>query len=400
MPVHSKRLTDTIAKAIPRPATGYALHWCPDTPGFGLRVTAADARAWVSERRIDGKTVRRTIGKAVGRAAISAKAARELQVDLSSDLQKGKDPLAKKRADRAAEKIEAVTLEKALKAYVKAKRRKKDGLALKARTVADYLAMIAPAGEKSQAGELHSLAEKSLHKISAEDIRRLHASLAVRGERRQTYAMQVLRAVLRHHGVAIENNPLSPATAGVSRVQLAPSRGDPSPIPPEKLGAWWRAACANTSVSADQLRFMLLTGCRPGEAAGLLVRDFDAVGKRAVLRDTKNRLDHTLVLSETAAAIVNWHALGKKAGEPVFGVGDPGKTIAAINEAAGTPGVSPHKLRHTFASIADDLVTAATSRAMLNHASGDVTQVHYIGIAEAKLRAGWQAVADFIEAAK
>lgn len=400
MPVHSKRLTDTIAKAISKPETGYSLHWCPDTPGFGLRVTAADARAWVSERRVDGKTVRRTIGKAAGRAAISAKAARELQVDLSSDLQKGKDPLIKKRADRAAEKIEAVTLEKAIKAYVKAKRRKKDGLALKARTVADYLAMIAPASEKAQSGELHSLAEKSLHKISAEDIRRLHGSLATRGERRQTYAMQVLRAVLRHQGVAIENNPLSPSTAGVARVQLAPSRGDPSPIPPEKLGVWWRAACANDSVSADQLRFMLLTGCRPGEAAGLLVRDFDATGKRAILRDTKNRLDHTLVLSETAAAIVNWHALGKKAGEPVFGVGDPGKTIAAINEAAGTPGVSPHKLRHTFASIADDLVTAATSRAMLNHASGDVTQVHYIGIAEAKLRAGWQAVADFIEAAK
>lgn len=400
MPVHAKRITDTIAKAIPAPLKGYEIHWCPDTKGFGLRVTAADARAWVSERRVDGKTVRRTIGKAVGRAAISAKAARELQVDLSSDLQKGKDPLIKKRADRAAEKIEAVTLETALRAYVKAKRRKKDGLPLKARTIADYLAMIVPAGEKSQAGELYPLAGKSLHKISAEEIRRLHASLEARGERRQTYALQVLRAVLRHQGVEIDNNPLSPTTAGVARVQLAPSRGDPSPIPPEKLGAWWRAACTNTSVSADQLRFMLLTGCRPGEASALLVRDFDPKGKRAILRDTKNRLDHTLVLSETAAAIVNWHALGKKAAEPVFGIGDPGKTIATINEAAGTLGVSPHKLRHTFASIADDLVTAATSRAMLNHASGDVTQVHYIGISEAKLRAGWQAVSDFIEAAK
>lgn len=37
---------------------------------------------------------------------------------------------------------------------------------------------------------------------------------------------------------------------------------------------------------------------------------------------------------------------------------------------------------------------------MLNHASGDVAERHYIGISEAKLRAGWQAVADFIEAAK
>ena len=62
--------------------------------------------------------------------------------------------------------------------------------------------------------------------------------------------------------------------------------------------------------------------------------------------------------------------------------------------------LTPHKLRHTFASIADDLVSAATARAMLNHAGGDVAQVHYIGIGEAKLRAGWQTIADFIEAAR
>jgi hypothetical protein len=46
--------------------------------------------------------------------------------------------------------------------------------------------------------------------------------------------------------------------------------------------------------------------------------------------------------------------------------------------------------------IADDLVSAATARAMLNHAGGDVTQKHYIGKGAEQLRAGWQAVADFI----
>ena len=86
--------------------------------------------------------------------------------------------------------------------------------------------------------------------------------------------------------------------------------------------------------------------------------------------------------------------------DKVFDIADAGKTLDTINEAAGTPGLTPHKLRHTFASIADDLVSGATARAMLNHAVGDVAQLHYIGISEAKLRAGWQAVADLIEAAK
>ena len=405
MPVHSKRITDNVARVIPAPAEGYAIHWCPRTPGFGLRVTAAGARAWIAERRVDGKTVRRTLGKAAGGAAISADAARALQLDVSSELQQGKDRLEVKRERIKAEKVEAVTFEKALRAYVKGKRRGKDGLPLKQRTVDDYVAMIEPAGKTkagkpTQAGELHALASKAIHKISAEDIRRVHASLEPRGERRQTYGMQVLRAVLKFHGVEIDGNPLSPSTAGAARVQLAPSRGDPSPIPLGRLGAWWRAAGEVASESSDQLKFMLLTGCRPGEAAGLLVRDVDLDGMRAVLRDTKNRKDHTLVLSKQAAAIVHWHCQGKKAKDPVFGIADTGKTIAAINAVAKTDGVTPNKLRHTFGTIADDLVTAATRRALMNHASGDVGQVHYIGISEAKLRAGWQAVADFIEAAK
>lgn len=411
MPLHSKRITDSIARALRGPestteATAtYVVHWCPKTPGLGVLVTATGARAWVAQRRVDGKSVRRTLGKAAGAAAISADAARRLQLDVSSELQHGEDRLEVKRQRIRADKADTFTFEAALKDYVKGKRRAKDGLALKERTVADYLAMIEPAGttktgKPTQAGELHELAGRALTKISADDIRRVHAALATRGERRQTYAMQVLRAVLRHHGVAIEDNPLATTTAGAKRVHLAPSRGDPSPIPPEKLGAWWKAACAIATESADQLRFMLLTGARPGEAAGLLVRDADLTGMRAVLRDTKNRKDHTLVLSTQAAAIVNWHAQGKKPDEAVFGIADTGKTIATINAAAETPTVSPHKLRHTFASIANALVNAATARVMLNHAAGDVTQVHYIGIGEAERRAGWQLVADHIEAAK
>jgi integrase len=403
MPVHSKALTDSVARDLPAPNAGYAITWCPKTVGFGVRVTAAGARAWVAERRVDGKTVRRTLGKATGRGAISAQAARALQVDVSSELQRGKDRLQETVERRKADKIESLTLKAAVAAYVKGKRRGTDKKPLKARTQADYLAMLEPSatlknGRPTQAGELHALATKSLHRITGEDIRRVHTSLEPRGERRQTYAMQVLRAVLRHHGVDIADNPLSPQTAGAKRVSLAPSRGDPSPIPPERLGAWWKAACATESVSGDQLRFMLLTGCRPGEAAGLLVSDVDLHGRRAVLRDTKNRKDHTLMLSSQAAALVNWHAEGKRKGDPVFGVVDAGKTVAAINDVAGTPGITSHKLRHTFASIAAELVPAFTLRKLLNHTSGgDVAAAHYVGVSEAQLRDAWQRVADFID---
>jgi hypothetical protein len=62
--------------------------------------------------------------------------------------------------------------------------------------------------------------------------------------------------------------------------------------------------------------------------------------------------------------------------------------------------VQGHGLRATFASIAEELVSGAVLKKMMNHAAGaDVTLGHYVGKSEAQLRAGWQVVADFIEAA-
>jgi integrase len=403
MPKLTKRLTDRLARTVALPAKDYEIYWCPKTPGLGVRVSYNGDRAYVAERRVDGKTVRRTLGKAAGPAAISADIARQLQITVSSELRIGVDRLELKRERREEEKADALTFAAALESYVKNKRRSKDQLPLKQRTIDDYLAMLRPAGatkrgKPTHAGELHAIADKPLVRISADDIRRLHASLEPRGQRRQTYAMQVLRAVLRHHGVNVVDNPLSADTAGAKRVALASTRGNPLPIPPERLGAWWRAACAEPGASSDQVRFMLLTGCRPGEAAGLLVGDVNMEGGRALLRDTKNRKDHVLVLSRQAAELVARNCLGKRAGDLVFGVENTAGTVAAINAVAGTPEVTPHKMRHSFASIADDLVSAATARAMLNHSGGDVTQIHYIKIGEAKLRKAWQSVADSIEA--
>lgn len=404
MPSHTQRLTDSEARKIPPPAKSYELHWCPRTPGFALRVTANNARAWVFERRVNGKTVRRTLGAASGRGAISADAARKLTVDVSSELQTGIDRLEVKREKRAAVKAESDTFAVALTAYVANKRRAKDKLPLKQRTKADYLAMIAPSGtlkngQPTMPGPLHVLADVPITRITAANIHGAYEGAAPRGERQQSYCMQVLRAVLRHKGVKIPDNPLSPTTAGEDRVAIAPSRGKPSPIPAELRGAWWRTACTIDTPSADMLRFELLTGCRPGEATGISVADVDLRGGRITLVDTKNRRTHVLLLSKQALRIVQRHAKGKPPGARLFGLQSAPKTLAAINLAAGVVGISPHKLRHTFASIAAQLVPVYTLKRLLNHIpSNDVTD-GYVEVSDEQLRAGWQAVADHIECA-
>jgi hypothetical protein len=308
---------------------------------------------------------------------------------------------------------EGLTLAKALCEYVEKKRRAKDGLPLKARTRGDYLAMVKPGrisstGRKFVDGELYSLADKLLCAVTAEDIRGVYTGLLRRSERQAAYAMQVLRAVLRWHGVLVPGNPLGRDTAGRDRIVIAPAKGDPAPIPPEKLGAWWRAAgAAPSGVAGDYYRFQLLTGCRGIEIHGskrheyppIKVRDVDCQSGKIILLDTKNRSDHKLLLSSQALDIAMRNCKNREPHEPLFPIVDARKTLAWINGQAGTT-VQGHGLRATFASIAEELVSGAVLKRMMNHAAGaDVTLGHYVGKSEAQLRAGWQAVADFIEVA-
>jgi integrase len=286
-------------------------------------------------------------------------------------------------------------------------------MALKARTQADYLAMLEPGrtcktGKKFADGGLHGIAHTLLSSLTADGIRAVHTALLKRSEREAAYAMQVLRAVLRWHGVVVPGNPLGRDTAGRDRILLAPAKGNPSPIPPEQLGAWWRASgVAPSRVAADYYRFQLLTGCRGGEIHGnkrhgyapIKVGDVDCDAGKLVLRDTKNRSDHKLLLSRQALEIAARHCSGRKPDEPLFPIVDARKTLAWINARAGTA-VQRHGLRATFASIAEELVSGAALKRMLNHApGGDVTLGHYVGKSEVQLLAAWQAVADFIDAA-
>lgn len=408
MPTADKRLTDSGVRALSLPESGEVIHWCPKTPGFGVRVSATGVKAYVLQRRVDGKDTRRTLGKATGTGAISCEAARQLMTQVSSELALGKDRMIERKAAKAEVKQDGVTFEKALRAFLKGKRRGKDGLPLKDRTKADYMGMVSVGGTAKDGtpfanGILHPLADKSIHHITAADVRRVHEAATPRGQRQQTYAMQVLRSVLNWHGVSVADSPLSKATAGKDRIVLPPTVGKPRPIPPEKLGAWWAAAAARAgNDAADGCRFILLTGCRPGEVfgseheSGLLVQNVDLAGGRVNLIDTKNRHDHTIMLSTQALALLVPRVEGKAASAKVFDVIAPGKTLAAINSAAAVTGITPHKLRHSFASVAEELVSGYALKRMLNHAGGDVTGGHYVGKSEAQLRAAWQTVADFI----
>ncbi|MBK1613670.1 integrase [Rubrivivax gelatinosus] len=393
--------------------------------GLQLRIAPDGVRTLLVRYTVKGAAVERQYrlpqeyGEGAGQMKLAAACAEAARIRaLARD---GVDWPAREESRLRAEVVaqeqaslqDGLTLQKAVREYVEKKRRAKDGLPLKARTKADYLAMVEPgktskSGRRFTDGELYPIAEKLLSSLTADDIRGVHAAVIKRSERQAVYAMQVLRAVLRWHGVVVPENPLGRDTAGRDRIVLAPAKGNPAPIPPERLGAWWRAATiAPSRVAADYYRFQLLTGCRGGEIHGskrhgykpIKVGDVDLDAGKIVLRDTKNRSDHKLLLSRQAIEIAKLHCTSRELDEPLFPIVDARKTLAWINERAKTA-VQGHGLRATFASIAEELVSGASLKRMLNHAaSSDVTLGHYVGKSEAQLRGGWQVVADYIETA-
>jgi integrase/recombinase XerD len=110
------------------------------------------------------------------------------------------------------------------------------------------------------------------------------------------------------------------------------------------------------------VRFMLETGARAGETAGLLVADVDLIAGTAVVRRGKGGKGRIVPFGpQTSRAIDRYMRLRRShrlAGRPALWLGDRGKpftydglhkTLRYRASLAGVVGFHPHRLRHTAA---------------------------------------------------
>lgn len=148
------------------------------------------------------------------------------------------------------------------------------------------------------------------------------------------------------------------------------------------------------------IRFLALTGWRSGEVTGLRWREVDLATRTARLGDTKTG-QSMRPLSDAACAVLR--AQVRRGGdELVFPAsrgdgqmsGFPGY-FERVCGAAGVPAdVTPHVLRHSFASLAADLgYSDATIAQLIGHKGGGITR-RYIHHADAVLLAAADRVAD------
>jgi integrase len=149
----------------------------------------------------------------------------------------------------------------------------------------------------------------------------------------------------------------------------------------KQLGLALRATEASgaNEMGLAAIRLLALTGCRKGEILNLRWAEVDADNRAFRLADSKEGASVRPVglavielLSKINRRHGSTHVVPAKQIDGPFG-GLP-RIWRQVVERACLVGVTPHTLRHSFASVAGDLgYSDSTIAALLGHAAGTVT---------------------------
>lgn len=170
-----------------------------------------------------------------------------------------------------------------------------------------------------------------------------------------------------------------------------------------ELKPWYLATMElNQETTRDYLHFLLFTGLRRSEGAGLRWETVDFDDRSFVIPDTKNREPHYLPMSDVVEQILQrrraytdgpWVFPSPMTDGPLV---EPKTAIARVTELSGLK-INLHDLRRTFITIAESLdIPAYALKRLMNHKNGnDVTAGYIIPNAE-RLREPMQRIADYL----
>jgi hypothetical protein len=122
--LNTKKLTKSSVDSIPFTVNGQAFYRDTEIAGFGLRV-GTTSKTYIAEGKVNGKTVRMTIGK---HGIFTAEQARSEARQILGTIAKGVNPADEKKERRAR----GVTLDQVFSDYLLARK------SLKPRTIYDY----------------------------------------------------------------------------------------------------------------------------------------------------------------------------------------------------------------------------------------------------------------------
>ncbi|WP_305909599.1 integrase family protein [Methylomarinum sp. Ch1-1] len=382
------KLTKSAVDKLPLPESGQVIYWDTDLSGFGLRV-GKQSKAFICERRIDGKTVRTTLGK---HPALTAPVARKMAQETLGDMTRGINPTAEKQERKA----KAVTLEQVFDEFMA-------GRSLKPRTVYDY--------KRAMEVAYGDWYRKSIVDISKDMVERRHKKIGEeRGHAYANLSARVLRSVLNFASAKYEDskgnsilpeNPVSRLSKTKQWYRVDRRTGH---LKAHELKAWFDAVLAiDNPVIRDYMQFVLLTGCRRQEAARLRWDDVSFEDRSFFIRDPKNKNPIVLPLSDYLADLLKGRKVGNDSpfvfpADSASGhLAEPKKRVIAVGESIGNH-FTLHDLRRTFITIAESLdISHYTLKALVNHKmdSSDITS-SYLQLNTERLREPMQRITDFV----
>ncbi|MHA6687701.1 tyrosine-type recombinase/integrase [Mesorhizobium sp. A556] len=386
MPKLTKKIVDA---ALPREKQ-YTV-WCSELKGFGVYVQPSGAKTYFVDYRVDSARRRMTIGR---HGTITADEARKLAIETLGGivLQKG-DPLLERKTRRAS-----LTVAELCDQYMKAAEKglilgRRKNLPKKASTIEVDRGRIARhikplLGSRLVIDLARADITKFMRDVSAGKTARKDRSgvngarVEVKGGTGTAARTTGLLGGILTYAVDEGIIPTSPALG----VKLPADGVRTRRLLPDEYKALGKALSGteaeyDTPQAVTGAWLLALTGCRLGEIAALRWEEVDEAGGCFRLEDSKSGPSVRPVGREAFDVLRKAQRVsGNPFVLPATRMGGlrhynglAGAWVRFMTRA-GLEGVTPHTMRHSFASVAGDLGFAdSTIAAMLGHAGGTVT---------------------------
>ncbi|SFT45149.1 tyrosine-type recombinase/integrase [Paraburkholderia aspalathi] len=392
-----------------------SIYWDAKTPGFGLRVTAAGARAYVYESRLFGKTVRLTIGDA--RAWTLGKARTEA-ARLKTVIDDGKDPREVKAGERAAHearKAEArrkdVTLGDAWLVYLEERRPRWSELHYR-----DHVDLSSVGGQPKKRGKgltepgpLAPLMPLKPSDLSADRISAWLKAEAAKRPARARLAFNLLRIFAGWCESKPEYRGLVDAQAVSTRIAkdtLPKRHAKADVLQREQLAAWFKAVWQiENPAMTTYLIALLITGARREEMAALKWDDVDFKWRSLSIADKVEDTGRMIPLTPFLASLLAelkrlndtppnirqlrrlqqrgeywrpspWVFSSKTSADGRLAA--PNRALHRVCQLVGIPPVTPHGLRRSFGTLAEWVeVPVGIVAQIMGHAPSALAEKHY-----------------------
>ena len=395
MPKLTKRIVDQS-----QPAAEDYFVWDEELSGFGLRVFASGRRSYLVQYRAEGRTRRFTIGP---HGIWTSEAARKEARALLGLIARGGNPAEQKQLD-----VEALTVKELCNRYLgdceaglvlgKGRRPKKQSTIEtdRGRIARHIIPMLGRRKVKDlvSADINRFLRDVTAGKTAADVKTKKHGRAIVRGGvGTGTRTVGLLGGILTYavqQGI-IDRNP----AWGVRRAADQARTRRLSEDEYRRLGAILREKEHDDRFrqTVRVARALALTGCRRGEVLYLKVGEVDL--ERSCLRLQDSKEGASIRPIGLPAIDLLEPLLTNEAEQVVFTGYEDGKPLVGFPKLwnkllKDTPleGLTPHVLRHSFASLANDLgFTESTIAALVGHARGTITSRYIHSIDSALIMA-------------